>query len=963
MLENPELYIAQNFESALKSGHICAFYQPVVRTISRKLCSFEALARWIDPTEGIIGPDKFIPVLENSRKIHLLDRHIIRLVCARIRREIDAGKTPVPVSINLSRLDFTLCNIYKEVNDAVSYYKIPHDMLNIEITESVMASEEASMLSAVNSFRADGYQVWMDDFGSGYSSLNALKDFSFDELKLDMRFLSSFSERSRRILTSVIQMAKEIDIHTLAEGVETEEQFTYLRDIGCEKVQGYYFGKPMAYDDAMAHLAAIEILPEEPGQRAYYDEIGRLNFLSAVPFMTHEDRAKLTSARQLNSIPLALAEGREDGFSILFYNTAFEETVRGTGLYGSFISEELLNVRQSYYKLPQRLLNLMDSTRTVGDGRMYFIANGEYYEIRSRLVAKSKAAWTVLFRLENLSEASEAAKTHELDDRLRQLYTIFERVTLVDTNEDTITPLYVATRENLLSGNMGVKDLAEEYARSLVFPEDRERYIAFVDPDTSEERILATTHGYISDFFRISSRHGEYRWKQITILRLGERVYFELTRDAHDEIKKIEKGARSGEKLTVGVSDELLWKNLVDSGILRCFWKAKERRFVGISRGFADYYGIKYPDEIIGKTDEEMRWHIRPDVYMNDEWAVIKEGAVTHNVPGKCLCNGENRDILASKAPLYDENGEIQGLIGWFIDKDMLTANDSRGAETKRRDVITGLLNSRGIGEEEKSFQDEFYLRNADFVRIHVAIDDFSLINKNYGYDFGDKVIAALGKELKRSFGLKAAVGRISGQRFVILAQLPDPEDKRFIRERIKESAAKIKKVGGVPMTLYISVGWAMFSECEDLAEQQQRAEMRLLADHNEHTSAESLVSHAAELFSTYDDLPISYAVYKVIKDKSGKVIDSVLFYVNHKFEERSGKKAVELLGRTTRELFPTLGEDWYEKAERAAEKGETVIDGMYFEPTKKRYYMTVSPVIRTGYCCFTYQEIDLLEK
>ena len=961
MLENPELYIAQNFEKALTEGHICAFFQPVVRTISRKLCSFEALARWIDPVEGIIGPDIFIPVLENSRKIHLLDRHIIRFVCARIRREIDAGKSPVPVSINLSRLDFTLCNIYKEVDEAVSRYKIPHDMLNIEITESVMASEEASMLTAVNSFRADGYQVWMDDFGSGYSSLNALKDFSFDELKLDMRFLSSFSERSRRIMTSVIQMAKEIDIHTLAEGVETEEQFRYLRDIGCEKVQGYYFGRPMQYDDAMAHLREQDIVPEEPGERAYYDEIGRLNFLSAVPFMTNEDRAALTSARQLNSIPLALAEGREDGFAILFYNSAFEETARSTGVSGGFLSEELLNVRQPYSKLPTRLINLMDSTRVVGDGRMYFIADGEYYEMRSRLIAKSKKAWSVLFRLDNLSEASEAAKTHELDDGLRQLYTLFERVTLVDTNEDKITPLYVATRENLLSGTMGVKDLSEEYARSLVFPEDRERYLAFVDPDTSDERIVNSSRTYISDFFRIYSRHGEYRWKQITILRMEERVYLELIRDAHDEIKSVESGKAKGTAQSA-LSDEVLWRNLVESGILRCFWKDKERRFVGISRGFADYYGIEYPEEIIGKTDEEMRWHIRPDPYMNDEWSVIKEGAVTHNVPGKCLCNGENRDILASKAPIYDRNGEIQGLIGWFIDRDMLMKNDSRGAEPKRRDMITGLLNSRGISEEEKAFQDEYYLRNADFVRIHVAIDDFSVINRNYGYDFGDKVIAELGKELKRSFGLKAAVGRHSGQHFVILAQLPEPGDGSFIRERIRECAAKIKKVGGVPLTLYVSVGWALYSECEDLDEQQQRAEMRLLADHTEHMSVESLVSRASELFSIYDDLPISYAVYKVVKDRKGKVVDAILFYVNHKFEERSGKRAVELLGKTTRELFPTLGESWYDKAERAAEKGETVIDGMYFEPTKKRYYMTVSPVIRTGYCCFTYQEIDLLD-
>ena len=100
-------------------------------------------------------------------------------------------------------------------------------------------------MGIVDRFRSAGYQIWMDDFGSAYSSLNVLKEFSFDELKLDMSFLRPFNLRSKRIVTAVVRMAKDIYIHTLAEGVETEEQFAYLRDIGCEKVQGYYFGKPM----------------------------------------------------------------------------------------------------------------------------------------------------------------------------------------------------------------------------------------------------------------------------------------------------------------------------------------------------------------------------------------------------------------------------------------------------------------------------------------------------------------------------------------------------------------------------------------------------------------------------------------------------------------------------------------------------------------------------------------------
>lgn len=281
-----EAFIIQNYKKAMEYHEIQTFYQPVIRTSSRQLCSFEALARWIDPKIGMIYPDEFIPILEREGLIHLLDSTIIRQVCARLRTTIANGETPIPVSVNLSRLDFTLCDIFKIADDIVSDYQIPHDFIYFEITESVMAEEKELMVGIVDKFRNAGYQIWMDDFGSAYSSLNVLKEFSFDELKLDMSFLRPFNLRSKRIVTGIVRMAKDINIHTLSEGVETEEQFAYLRDIGCEKVQGYYFGKPMPFDDAVANLRKKEISTELSQDRKYYDDIGKINYLSAVPFMT-----------------------------------------------------------------------------------------------------------------------------------------------------------------------------------------------------------------------------------------------------------------------------------------------------------------------------------------------------------------------------------------------------------------------------------------------------------------------------------------------------------------------------------------------------------------------------------------------------------------------------------------------------------------------------------------------------
>ena len=957
-----EHHIIETFDDALEHGYVQVYYQPVIRAISRKLCSFEALARWDDPERGMISPADFIPVLERHRKVHLLDLRVVGRACAKIRQVVDSGQTPVPISINLSRLDFVLCDIFSEIRSIVTHYQIPHDFLYIEITESLMAEQGGEMRKVVERFREAGFQIWMDDFGSGYSSLNVLKDFSFNEIKLDMKFLSSFDQRSRRIMTSVIQMAKEIDIHTLAEGVETEEQFFYLRNIGCEKVQGFYFGRPLPYEESLAHLIGLGIEVEPPAERSYYDSIGRINLLSAVPFMTREEKDSLTTARQLNSIPLAIVEAREDSFSVLFCNAAFEEMVNGTGLMGDVFSQDKLRYPRPYGLLPARLITLMDATRGGEQGRMFFIAEEEYYEIQAKCIAEMPRAYCVLFRLQNLTKTSEAARTERLDDSLRQLYSLFERITLVDLDDDSIMPLYVGTHEDLLSGRTGVRALDIEYANRMVYPADRKGYLEFCDPSTLAERIAASGREGISHSVRTSVRHGRYEWKQHTLLHLEGNTYLQLIRNVDEEVRDfVERTeAEAFEGLEKGSPmAHYVWETLVNSDLIRIFWKDGDRRFLGASRGFLDYYGFDSVDEIVGRTDEDLGWHVQPEGYKANELEVIHEGSTTHNVPGHCIARGENRDILASKTPLYDDNGRVVGLVGYFIDKDLLTENDSRGFETKRRDILTGLLNSRGIHEEARIYRDEYFLRGTDFCRVHVGIDDIASINTQYGYDFGDKAIVALGRELKRVFGKTSAVGRVSGHQLAIIAQVTGPNDRLAMSERAKRVAEMIREIDGVPITLYLSVGSCLFSETETLEEQTKKCEVRLLADHDEHTSVANRQARSSQIFHLYDDLPLQYAVYRVILDEERRCVDARVFYVNHAFERHAGTDSRDLLGRTTRELFPDLSEDWYDRAGRAAIGGEIIVEFMYYAPTDVVYSITASQVIHEGYCCFTYQDTD----
>ncbi|MBR2547888.1 MAG: EAL domain-containing protein [Eubacterium sp.] len=958
MGRNIEEFVSSHFEEAIRRHEIQAFYQPVIRTSSGKLCSFEALARWIDPEIGMIYPDEFIPVLEKEKNIYRLDEAILTQVCERIRSTVTRGETPIPVSVNLSRLDFTLCDIFTSADQIVSDFQIPHDFIYFEITESVMAEQKELLKGIVDKFRSAGYQIWMDDFGSAYSSLNALKEFSFDELKLDMCFVRPFTLRSKRIATSVVEMAKSIEIHTLVEGVEDEEQFRYFRNIGCEKVQGYYFGKPMPYEDSLANILKQGISIEEPQDRQYYETIGTIDYLSAVPFMTREERDALVSARQLNSIPLALAEFAEDSFSVLFYNSAFEETAGDTGLVSIVFTQDMLCRPQPYSRLSDKMINLMDSVRNGGDGRMLFTYNEDYYEVQVRCMAKTKGRYCVLIRITDLSKEMQSENTSQLDEFVRRVYALFERITLVNIKEDIIRPLYIATRKDLVSGRRGIRKLLEEYAGKYIYPDDRESYISLFDPKTVAEHFADTSTSSISQVFRTSVRHGQYAWKEYTLLKLDDDNYFMLIRNVHDSIAGYMQKTSDAPDANEICSPAHLWENLVKSDLLRIFWKDTDRRFLGASKAFLDYYGFDSLDDIIGKNDEDLGWHIHPDRYRDDEYQVIHEGVTTHNIPGLCTSGGESKEILASKTPMYDDNGKIKGLIGYFIDRELLTANDKRGKETLRRDMLTGLLNFRGLSEEIVRYRDEYYLRNADFVRIHIEINDFNTINEQYGFDLGDKILTVFGKLLEKEYGRTCAVARYMGHRFIMLCKVKDRSDAFAVRDRIKEIGKTIREVGGTPVTLYLSIGFALFSEYGDLEEQAKHCELRLHADYDDNISAESRIAHASELFHLFDDLPLSYSVYRVTRAEHSGRIDAVIFYVNKKYAEYGGKTADEVIGHSVRELYPSIEEDWFDKVSRAAFDGEPVDGDFMYAVGGKRFKFTARQILYPGYCAVTYLEI-----
>ncbi len=258
-------FVIDHIDEAIEKEYIKVFYQPVVRVKTGEICGYEALVRWIDPHMGMLSPGDFITTLEDFHLIHLVDKYVVRKVCEDYARMREEGKEIVAVSVNISRLDFELCDIFGFIESTREEFDIPRAMLDLEITESSLNENENFIRSECDKMREMGYHVWIDDFGSGYSSLNTIANYNFDVLKLDMVFLRSFdnSPKTGQIMKYIIKGAKAMGVSPLCEGVETDKHFEFLKEIGCERAQGYYFGKPMPMEESRAFTAGKGLVWEK----------------------------------------------------------------------------------------------------------------------------------------------------------------------------------------------------------------------------------------------------------------------------------------------------------------------------------------------------------------------------------------------------------------------------------------------------------------------------------------------------------------------------------------------------------------------------------------------------------------------------------------------------------------------------------------------------------------------------
>lgn len=427
-----EQEILNGVETALENHEFELYMQPKCNMKTGKVTGAEALVRWRHPQKGLIQPKDFIPIFERNGFIKKLDQYVWRETARWLQAWKQKGNAVLPISVNISRMDIIGMDVVSFFKTLIKDYQLDPSWLELEITESAYSARGEEIILAINKLMNNGFTVSMDDFGSGYSSLNMLKDISVDVLKLDMRFLDKDDRKSKDILESVVHMAKWLNLKVIAEGVENRQQVDFLLGIGCTYAQGFYYYQPM-------HLKAFEELIMQDDIADYNDMNMRdLEQSTVIRFkdLFHEDTmSEILMDNILGAVVLYAYE--KDTFYAISANEKYRMFMRDDvekfhNLFDIIMSEDaailqeaIMNARQNGYYGEKVIFRRMIKDKVI------------WLQLRLFFLSETKGKDIFYGSLEELSEEMEVL------DQLRTSQEVF-RIAM-ESSKDTIFELDIAT--------------------------------------------------------------------------------------------------------------------------------------------------------------------------------------------------------------------------------------------------------------------------------------------------------------------------------------------------------------------------------------------------------------------------------------------------------------------------------------------------------------------------------------
>ena len=596
-------YIIENLDRAITEKWIQVYLQPIIRAVNGRVCDVEALARWIDPERGFLSPADFIPALEDAGLIHKLDLYMVDQVLEAIKVQKADGFNVIPHSINLSRYDFNACDIVEEIRKRVDAADVSHDRITIEITESVIGSDISFMKEQVERFQKLGFPVWMDDFGSGYSSLEVLQSIQFDLLKFDMSLTRKLDEgeAGKTMLTELMRMATSLGMDTVCEGVETDEQVRFLQEIGCSKLQGYYYSKPIPFETIREQFKNKGLIENEnPDESEYYENIGRVNLFD-LGVITGGEENEFHNV--FESLPAAILEIKDGQARYVRSNRSYQDFVKR--FFNVDIYSDRRDYTQSAIKRGANFENVVMQCCKIGN-RAFFdekMPDGSVVHAFARRINNNPVTGSTAVSLAVLSitEPDESTTYAEIAQSLAADYYNIYLIDL-DTNEYIEYSSQVGAEEISLERHGG--DFFESARRDTmtrIYEEDRAPFLALftkenVLRDIDRQGVFTTTYRLID------TGKPMYVNMKITRMKGGNRLILGVSNiDAHVKEKaRLEQLQKERETLVrvMALSDGYLTMFTVDpkTGSYVEYSSSEDFDSLGAKKDGDDFFRQAYTD-------------------------------------------------------------------------------------------------------------------------------------------------------------------------------------------------------------------------------------------------------------------------------------------------------------------------------------------------------------------------------
>lgn len=695
LLEEQE--IVNDMNEALLSGQFSIYLQPIYSVTTGLPIAAEALVRWKHPQKGIIPPNVFIPLFERNGFITKMDEYIWEQAVKYVSSRLKAGQNVVPVSVNVSRMDLYNQNIAEDILALTRKYDLPPQYLKIEITESAYMDNAQMLLDTVMKFQEKGFPVLMDDFGSGFSSLNMLKDVPVDILKIDMRFIDEVetSGRAGNVFSSIVRMARWLNIKVIAEGVEMQDQADFLKSIGCDLMQGYYFAKPMPIEE-------FNQLMDVKGSGERFARTENNGIMKDFDTL-------LTSSWDSNLLfngligALGVYEFEDDTLEVVRVNDGYYE-IMGSSPNSVFTDGKYA---LKFVADSDRILLLDGCRRAIKTGTVNEVLVRRYHQsgalkwlnVKLRYIGMKGKKAVLMFAIDDVTGRKQIEHEQEVNKYTKTLLSVYDEVIEVDFEKNIsgfIFSRYCANCEDRSSGDLVLS--LSTWINTYVAKEDRIAVMNFYNDDYLESQVMSGNEIPCIEF-RIRTKDGIEYWCRSSMILVERSCYLccnsDVTREmnaghimAENAVLQAEKRAEERYKIIVEQTETVVIE-----------WDKETDGFFA-SDGFSQYAMSEIPESVL-LANKSLAKVVHPDdrTLLTDFFEQTTSGSGTSTCELRLLMkDGSYRWTRMSATVKSDASGNVTRIIGTLNDISLMKAQESQLEE--RNAALLQMLNSlpAGIG-------------------------------------------------------------------------------------------------------------------------------------------------------------------------------------------------------------------------------------------------------------------------